>query len=116
MNTTFSNRKSVSRAVRPQPWLSLCITWILAFLQAILPIAPQISTAADLALAQSSMTLAVAKPSPEPKVTVNRTLPKLEPPPPDVTASENPTDSEIGNARFFTDPLVPQGKTTLQEN
>jgi RHS repeat-associated protein len=56
-------------------------------------------------------------PSRPAKVTVNRTVPKVTPPPRGLELSEHPTDAEIFRARVFTDPLVAMGEpTTPGEN
>jgi YD repeat-containing protein len=55
-------------------------------------------------------------PPPAPKVTVNRTVPQVEPPSTDITFSANPTDMEIMHAHIFADQLVPVKPGTPQED
>jgi RHS repeat-associated protein len=57
------------------------------------------------------------KPVPtRPKVTVNRTVPVVQPPPQLPVFSSAPTDAEIFRARVFEEPLVPLGTTSPAEN
>ncbi|MGH2688164.1 MAG: hypothetical protein ACRDKW_05085, partial [Actinomycetota bacterium] len=55
-------------------------------------------------------------PPPPPKVKVNRTQPKVKPVPLFPVFSENPTDKEIFKARVFSEPLVPLGTPSAEEN
>ena len=53
---------------------------------------------------------------PEP-VQVNKTVPRVEPPPPYPTFSPIPTDDELFHARVFGEPLIPEaGETNDAEN
>lgn len=59
----------------------------------------------------------LGKPLPEPVVTVNRTVPKVEAPPIEPRFSRRPTAAEVTRARVFTEPLVPVGGVpTVVEN
>ena len=61
--------------------------------------------------------LRIAAPPPAPTVTVNRTVPNVTPPSPDLKFSANPTDAEIFLARVFDQPIVSIGKGgSLAEN
>lgn len=54
---------------------------------------------------------------PPPAVKVNRTVPKVTPPPEAPHFSKEPTDEEIFRARVFEEPLVPLGHpTSVEEN
>jgi YD repeat-containing protein len=55
-------------------------------------------------------------PAQPPQVTVNRTVPKVSPPPPTPVFSEAPTREEIFRARVFPEPVVPVGgePTTIE--
>jgi RHS repeat-associated protein len=53
-----------------------------------------------------------ATPPPAPVVTVNRTVPNVEPPSTEVQFSANPTDEEIARARVFEAPIITVGKVT----
>ena len=56
-------------------------------------------------------------PPPAPKVTVNKTVPRVTPPPLEPVFSSPPTTAEITRARIFPEPLVPLGgEPTAGEN
>ena len=55
-------------------------------------------------------------PSELPRVKVNRTVPKVSPPPASPIFSAEPTNEEIFRARTFQEPLVPVGATSKGEN
>ncbi len=55
-------------------------------------------------------------PLPAPKVKVNRTVPKVEPPRELPAFSAVPTNQEIFRARTFSEPLLPVGETTGEQN
>lgn len=68
----------------------------------------------SLATAATAQTMAAAD---GPKVTSNRTLPKVEPPKAGLEFSASPTVDELFRARVFAEPLVPiGGKPTAGEN
>jgi len=71
-----------------------------------------------LAAATDEKKVAVGTPPPPPpKVKVNRTVPKVTPPPVMPTFSAAPTDQEMFKARVFEEPLIPAGaKTAVAEN
>jgi len=52
-------------------------------------------------------------PPSEPRVVVNRTPPRVTPPPLTPTFSRQPTDRELTEARIFGEPLVPVGRGAL---
>jgi RHS repeat-associated protein len=82
-----------------------------------------VSKIAAVALVASQMVLGVPTilsaqsrasrggPLPAPKVKVNKTVPKVTPPPLTPTFSAVPTTAEIFRARIFTEPIVPVGGT-----
>jgi RHS repeat-associated protein len=55
-------------------------------------------------------------PPPPPRVKVNKTLPRVEPPPLSPRFSPQPTREELFRARVFEEPLVPLGADAPAEN
>jgi hypothetical protein len=49
-------------------------------------------------------------------VAINRTVSNVQRPPANASFSDSPTDGEISRAHIFTEPLVPTGQTTAEEN
>jgi RHS repeat-associated protein len=77
------------------------------------PVEAKISGEAALAMLE----VETAAPAPQEPVTVNKTVPNVEPPPQYPTFSPVPTDEELTKARLFGEPLIPQaGESNDVEN
>lgn len=105
--------------LRRIPILTRCVSWILILTQATFSLLPQASIAALLTAAKPQRIVfntRPASPPPAPQVVVNRTLPDVQSPSPDINFSTNPSDAEISRTHIFAERLVPTGPTTAQEN
>jgi RHS repeat-associated protein len=89
---------------------------MLVILQAMLPFAPQLLADTLSAAPAPASQAAQSRVSSAPKVTVNRTVPKVQPPNTDIQFSANPTDKEITRAHIFDEPLQPMRATSVQDN
>lgn len=109
-----------SRTLRAhyQPWPLRLVASLLIAAEAILPFNSMLVAAGPPPVPESSAVAAGPKRSDPPlvltpqNVTVNRTAPQVEPPPPRPVFSEVPTEREIFRARVFAEPLVPMGAPT----
>ena len=108
-----------TRNFRPPPWPLRWITWAVAATQLLVPFSSPSLAAAATAMLPSQPPAPVGTASsqlPPRLVAVNRTVPNIQRPPATVTFSDSPTDAEISRAHIFTEPLVPTGQTTAEEN
>ena len=81
--------------------------------QAATPVPAEAKLSGEAALAM----LKLAEPAPQEPVTVNKTVPDVEPPPQYPTFSPSPTDEELFKARVFGEPLIPEnGESNNAEN
>ena len=95
--------------------------WILIIVQSILPFVPQLSADTVKGVESTSSTSFKTTPTIQvppltPVVTVNRRLPRTEPPSGELKFSTNPGEDEICHARVFSEPIVAIGNTTASEN
>ena len=67
-------------------------------------------------MATRALTSEAAKPIEPPKVTVNRTVPRVTRPSAELSFSATPTAAEIQQARVLYQPLIPTGETTDAQN
>ncbi len=89
------------------------MTWVLIGSQLVLPVLPQLQAeAAEAPLSFPSATPRFATPPPAPVVTVNRTVPIVQPFSTGLHFSAVPTDEEIARAPVFGMPLITVGKVT----
>jgi hypothetical protein len=96
---------------RPLPWQLRWMTWVLLVLQTIVPIFPQaLAIAQSVPISKADATFRTPPSAPE--VTVNRTVPDVQPPSTELQFSNNPTDEEISRARVFDEPIVSIGKNS----
>jgi RHS repeat-associated protein len=104
---------------RPQPWPIRLIACVLILVEVLLPAHAQLLAAAEVLLAPPT-TISSASHAPGPVLTptnvvVNKTAPKVDPPPAWPQFSARPTESEIFRARVFAEPLVPIGAPPAAE-
>jgi RHS repeat-associated protein len=99
------------------------VTWLVVGAQILAPFSDAIVATAAEALATrvqpEARDGAPARPEPvltPQQVAVNRTVPIVQPPASTPSFSENPSDEEFFRARVFAEPLIPTGKTTVEEN
>jgi RHS repeat-associated protein len=91
-------RRVIAVPVQNRPWACVCILLLCG--------------GAAVAWGQSNRNPPSGESGLGPKpVTVNRTVPKVEPPRSGLTFSDQPTVQEISRARVFQEPLVPIGGT-----
>lgn len=91
-------------------WLVRAVAWTLVPAQVLLAVPVHASNRAQSQDEKSRST-------PPPKVKVNRTVPKVTPPPAVPLFSPQPTEGELFRARVFEEPLLPVGgSTTAAEN
>lgn len=107
---------SVSELRRSRAYRSIARAVIASQLLMMLPEIP-LSAAARSPMAPSAETeRAASRPQPKPeRVVVNRTVPRVTPPPTAPSFSEDPTDLEFRRVRIFAEALVPLGRPTRPE-
>jgi len=107
------------QSTRSHPLPLRLIACVLILVEVLLPAQAQLLAAAEVLLAPPT-TISSASQAPGPVLTptnvvVNKTAPKVDPPPATPKFSDRPTDAEIFRARVFAEPLVPIGASTAAE-
>ena len=103
----------VPRPIRGMIWISIIVQSILSFVPQLLA---DTVKGAESTSSISFGTSTIQMPPPAPAVTVNRRLPRTEPPSGEFKFSANPGEDEICHARIFSKPIVAIGDTTSSEN
>ena len=93
-------------------WRLRLTTWGVLVTHVLSPFNPQIMAAETNAIAPTTATSTSSPPDPvltPSNVSVNRTVPAVQPPSQELRFSESPTDEEIFNARVFSEPIMNVG-------
>ena len=111
LSASLRARRSKLRIKMPA-WPLQLITWLLVAMQLLLPFSNELfaQQSTKPLIHQSNFSGPPPVLTPQ-NVRVNRTVPAVQPPSPNVTFSTNPSDAEIFSARVFSCPVVAVGPT-----
>jgi hypothetical protein len=99
------------------PYPMRCIGLAMIMVQLAIPLLPMMTRAETVPATTGNGSKTFAVPPPEPVVTVNRTVPAVQPPTTDLRFSDNPSDEEITQGRVFEHAIVHIGnKPATSEN